>query len=294
MATAGRVRLLLAIVSPALVVAACTGASVVSGAGQTGAPASAGGSPTGSTSGAHGASTADVAAIRHAASTLLTTTDATLTCTRLLTPRLVREVYETRKQCLAAPITVDATQTSSVGDVAVHGRSAVVAVRTTDHQRVARGHLDYVEQGGRWRADRYEDDLVRSSLTAAVEQPAKSGVLTSAALRRCMVGKIRTLPITGLRSFFYASARNDPDVRDAAIDFVSACPKPLAAFVAHRLLSAVPRRGRSPAQLHCIETTMAQLLPVTGLEKKALEQHVSPAVSAALAGIVSGAEQSCR
>jgi hypothetical protein len=297
MVTGGRISALLVIGALTLLSAGCSGSGspVINGTGQTrGSAPTSPAVPSGSAPTSAPASHSSDVAIRRSALSLLETTSPKLTCTTLLTPRLVREIYKTPARCLAASIDTNSTVTSSVDAVVVRGTSAQVAVTTTDHGRAARGHLAYAEQAGQWRADRYEDDFVRSSLIEAVEQPQSSGLFSFPAERTCMVKKIPTMSIATLRRFLYASISHDPAARHDGIEFAAACPEQLSAFVAHRLMDAVPVAGRSKAQLTCIETTMARILPLTGLEKRALEANVGGAVASALAGLVSGAEKTCK
>lgn len=288
-----------ALIALALVGAGCSssgsGGGLFPAASSVGPGASGSGSVSGSTGATGSASpTGDEAEVRRVAGEYADSTDARQICTTLVTPRLVLEIYRTQATCLSTSGGSGATPSlSTIESVEVTGTSAQVGVRSTSGSVTVQGHLGLRKSAGVWRVDSYGDDLVRATLIAEVQQPVTSGALTVPALRTCMVQKIPSASMTILRSFLFASLRRDPQARNIGAQFLNICPVPLSAYVAGRLMDAVSTRGRTPAQLQCIQRTLANLLPVTGLAPKAVQSNVDGATKAALAGLVQGAEKTC-
>lgn len=231
--------------------------------------------------------------VRRAATTLIRTKSARVTCS-LLTPRLVEEIYRSPSKCRSTPVgDGQASSSSRVGAIAVTDRTAQVEIRLNYRGQRGRGHLAFVEQAGRWKADRYGDDFLRATLQTAV-QGTTSGAFSGEAMHRCMAGKVAGLPAATVRTYLYKATRQDPDARTTFVDLAARCPVPLARFVAHRLMDAVKKQGKSAADLRCIEGTMAHVLVLKPLVQSALQKKADPADAAALAGVVQGAADTCR
>lgn len=101
--------------------------------------------------------------VRAAAERVLATSDAELFCTRLVTQRLLDDVFlGERKVCVKAPANQeedDGPTKSAVTSVDVRGDRATVELRSKADGEPAGSH-EYARERGRWKLDRFGDAYI--------------------------------------------------------------------------------------------------------------------------------------
>jgi hypothetical protein len=238
--------------------------------------------------------------VRAAATRLVTTYDSTVVCDRLVTQRLVDEVFAgDREACrssnIADPPNPEDGKTKVV-DVAVTGPRAAVELRQ-EGGRVAGagGHFAFVREAGAWKLDRFEDDYLRSVMVESIDAAgaADTGALTDPPLRRCMRANTETLPMASVRAFIYATMNRD---RQKAAKLgnaqVEQCPDELAEYVATTIVDAVAE-DRGPAFRRCAKRALRPWLEVLDLSRLVLKGNTSDAGTAALQGLALDVHKRC-
>jgi hypothetical protein len=103
------------------------------------------------------------------------------------------------------------------------------------------------------------------------------------------------MPAASVRKFVEASLRKDPAASDMVIKQAEKCPDALAGYVANALTNALAKgEKRSDAYLRCMKRGLRNFLSLTELASTALKGNTDDASTAALAGIASGVDKSCK
>ena len=242
--------------------------------------------------------------VRAAATRLAATRNGTLVCTRLVTRRVLDDLFEGSAETCAKSTFSDAPEdggTTKVLGVAVEpgGTRASVEVRQVGGKGDGLGgHEEFVREGPAWKLDRFELDYLRSVMTTSIAVAGKSkgtGALTEPTLRRCMLAHVETTRPSQLRTFIGASIRKDPKAEDMAIKLAEKCPDELATYVTNAIVKALVKDGKqSPAFVRCAKRQLRGFLSLTQLAGTALKGNTSDATTAALQGIAMGVRQNCK
>jgi len=242
--------------------------------------------------------------VRAAATRLAATRNATVVCTRLVTRRVLDDLFKgSAETCAKSTISEAPTGggTTKVLGVAVApgGARASVEVRQVGGEADGLGgHEEFVREGAAWKLDRFELDYLRSVMTTSIAVAGKSkgtGALTEPTLRRCMLAHVETTRPSQLRTFIGAAIRKDPKAADMANELAEKCPDELATYVTNAIVKALVKSGKStPGFVRCAKRQLRGFLSLTELAATALKGNTSPATTAALQGIAMGVRQNCK
>jgi hypothetical protein len=108
-----------------------------------------------------------------------------------------------------------------------------------------------------------------------------------------MTQRVEQAPESQMRRFVLAAAREDPQAKQQANDFLEDCPKQLSAYVAKTLVDALAQDGHTDAFLGCMRRRIAAYLQLTGLAKDALKGNTSDAGTSALGGVALAVQKQC-
>lgn len=232
--------------------------------------------------------------LRNDAERVLSTRDAQLACTKLVTQRFIDEVYEgDRDTCVKTQIT-DPEESGKpvIRDVLIDGDRGTVRVTLAGGRGDGlEGELEFVREGGAWKLDRYGADLLRGQFIVAIEQ-TQTGALSVPEMRTCMAEQARTMPEPLVRRFIYRASRRDPKAIDTMLRIAERCPDALAIYVAREIVKALDP-GARPAFVRCAERRLRASLSLTKLASRALRGNTDSASRAALSGLALGVQQAC-
>jgi hypothetical protein len=242
--------------------------------------------------------------VRAAANRLTTTYDSAVVCNRLVTQRLIDDVFEGDRQACRDSSIADPPKpgegTTKVVDVAVSGPTAKVEMRQAGGVADgAGGHYSFAREGRAWKLDGLEIDYLHSVLVAGMVAAGKdksAGAFAYPPLRDCLVAHARTLKQTEAETFVYASLRGDQEqAAKAAISLAEKCPDPLGRYVAKEIADALAEHGStSDAFNRCVRRNVRDLLSLTDLASTALKGTTDDASKAALESVAAASARACK
>jgi hypothetical protein len=234
--------------------------------------------------------------VRAAAEALVQLKDPRAACEERVTRRFIDEMFEGSVRSCIKNTVDDAEQQAQteVGAIELTGDRARVTLTFTGGRLAGTsGHASFAREAGDWKLDRYDDDMVRAVIDAAV-QSVDGGLVATPAMRTCFAKQTKALSAADVREFFVLSMRGDPRFRKLGNGLLAKCPDELAEVVADRIVDALEAAGeRSPAFRRCARRELRGLLGVTKLGKYALKGNTDWASTAALQGLVLGVNKAC-
>jgi hypothetical protein len=233
---------------------------------------------------------------RRAAQTILDGNDARTLCTRLVTRRLLSDMYKgDRQRCIAEPVNDHGTDagTTKITGVTVDGATASVAVTTVGGEADgAAGTLELVREGNAWKLDALGADYLRAAFLIAIGQ-VHTGAIGHPAMRACFAKQARTMSEPRLRRVMSQGARDDPAVRGTLIAMAEKCPEALHAYIAQTLGDAIEKDGFRPAFVRCFKRELENFLPLVPISGELLMEDPDGITRAALAGLMTGIRKIC-
>jgi hypothetical protein len=234
--------------------------------------------------------------VRTAAETLVRSQDPRTDCRERVTRRFIDEMFRSSVQtCIKSNINApEQGGKTEVGAIELQGdRARVTLAFAGGNLDGTRGHALFAREQGAWKLDRYDDDMVRAAIDAAV-QNIDGGLLSTPAIRSCFTEQTKALSAEEARNFFVLSVSGDPRFRKVGNGLLAKCPEELADVVADKIIDALAKTGeRSAAFRRCARRELRFLLGVTGLAKDTLKGNTDWASKAALQGLVVGVNKAC-
>jgi hypothetical protein len=147
-------------------------------------------------------------------------------CSKLLSERFVREVYGSAAACQKQEAERTDTELhdgrASAPQVTGDGATVRVALPTG-----ASGTMSLRREGGLWKLDRYEDDLLHalfdSYLLDQLKLTASEPGLNAAGAARCLKDRVRVMGAARFRRFAYAVIGNRDEAGVVLEDLIADC-----------------------------------------------------------------------
>jgi hypothetical protein len=235
---------------------------------------------------------------REAAVAILESTDQQKFCRQLVTDRYLEEnVGGGVTACEKASVVADDPGTARVKRVTIGGEDesraeVVVAVGGGELDGVG-GAIELVNDGERWRLDRYGADFLRSTLLVAI-RTVDQGALSTEEMKSCIGKQAQKLSGDRIREFNRdATIDSEAFLEEDILPLAEKCPLALAEYATHEFTKGLVESGKSPAYVECLHDEIEGFLLLTDIVPELLLKEPGFAPIAALEGIVEGAKRNC-
>lgn len=245
--------------------------------------------------GSSGPSTEDEAG--DAAVKALESRDAKQFCRRLVSDRLIDEVFGGKVTTCEKSSAVEDHTSATVSSVSLRGedesRAEVAAEIERGQLAGTSGHIGLVREGNRWLLDRFGDDFLRSTLLTAIER-VDEGALAIRPMKVCMGGQIEDLDAARIREITHHAIVGGEALVEDLLPFAENCPEALAEYGAKEISDALVESGkRSPAFIRCIRKELETGFLLTGIAPDLIGENPDFGAVLALEGIAASAKQRC-